>query len=372
IIDELLLALRPLNEAMYHLLHSEMTNKEEADIPADFRSWVEIVKGKLATTHYDVPSQVSRATFATLQGQDMNHVHNKPSKKKGSGKDILKRDHDDSSEGQAKRRKKKQDCPCGRGCTGSWAKCYYLTPSVAPSNFEPIPEIINRIKDLREARPGLDSALRHHEDRMKNLANPTGREFIASTFAINTVSDEELLARSYIADTGANTHLINSSHRYQVLRKAYPSEFIASGKDRYPIDSIGTATFTARGPNGAVDITLEHVLLVPGFFTNIISISQLTTKKIFLSVERQLMYKRIGEQCQIIAYCPLRNGHYILSTRPQSNDTSVFAHAMERIDTVTDSSRRVHECMGHPGQRALSLLTATTTGLSFTGRGPSI
>ncbi|KAI0999022.1 hypothetical protein K3495_g9174 [Podosphaera aphanis] len=113
IIDEQLLTLRPLNEAIYHLLHSEMTNNEEADIPADFRSWVEIVKGKLATTHYGVPSQVSRATFATLQGQDMNHVHSKPSKKKGSGKGTLKRENDDSPEGQAKCRKKKQDCPCG-------------------------------------------------------------------------------------------------------------------------------------------------------------------------------------------------------------------------------------------------------------------
>ncbi|KAI0991936.1 hypothetical protein K3495_g16251, partial [Podosphaera aphanis] len=205
-----------------------MLKNDKKKVPADFKMWVDNIKDKLMTTHSDSlsSSHVSRASFAT--GIDLNHVHDqslsKPPKNKGISNVNLKRQYEDSSEGQGKRRKKKPDCPCGRGCTTPWSKCYYLTPSAAPSNFEPNPEIVNHIKNLREARPGLDKALKYHEDKIRKQGkSSSGTAFFASTFAVNTMTDdEELLARSYIADTGANSHVINTPHRYQILRKALP------------------------------------------------------------------------------------------------------------------------------------------------------
>ncbi|KAI1000863.1 hypothetical protein K3495_g7331 [Podosphaera aphanis] len=134
--------------------------------------------------------------------------------------------------------------------------------------------------------------------------------------------DEELLARSYIADTGANSHVINTPHRYQILRKALPSEYIASGKEHYSIESIGTASSTAHGLKGSVDVTLENSALL------------------------------------IVL---MRNGHYILSTQPQYYETSVFAHSAKDNNIVIDLARRLLEAMGHPGPKALSLLPTSIT-----------
>ncbi|KAI0992007.1 hypothetical protein K3495_g16179, partial [Podosphaera aphanis] len=311
---------------------------------------------------------IPRSTFATLQGT--SHGSADDDEPRIIGKYVAEKKRKNNAGSYQSAKRPKQDCPCGRGCTINWSRCYYLTPSAAPPNFEPDPEIVNRIKDLREARPGLDAAMKKHEKRMKSKKKSAGASIFASTFAAQTSIDpDHPLARSYIADTGADSHIINSSHRYKAHRIASTSETVASGKDLYPIESIGTTTITARGPNGPVELILYDVAYVPGYFTNIVSISKLSSQNIHMDSGDSILYIKRNNQRHNLAYCPRKDGHWILSERKPIT-TSAFSHSTISNDIITQSSRRMHEAMGHAGPKTLSLLPKATTGTNFKGRGP--
>ncbi|KAI0992609.1 hypothetical protein K3495_g15576, partial [Podosphaera aphanis] len=74
---------------------------------------------------------------------------------------------------------------------------------------------------------------------------------------------------------------------------------------------------------------------------------------------------------QTVAYCPRQGGHFILSTREPTEASSVFSHSVKVKNEITESSKRIHDAMGHLGPMALSLLPSTTTGAKFEGRGPT-
>ncbi|KAI0992533.1 hypothetical protein K3495_g15652, partial [Podosphaera aphanis] len=343
-------------------------------IPADFKALVDELKQKLSASQpfSSSLSKTPRSTFATLQGTslELTDESGQDTPENKGRNDKKRKNWGLNPRSNPKRRHKKQECPCGRGCTTPWSRCYYLMPSAAPSNFEPDPEIVNRIKDLREARPRLDAALRDLERRGKNNERSAGATFYASTFAASKTKDpDHPLARSYIADTGADSHIINSSHRYMPDRIASKCETVASGKDSYPIESIGTATISVRGPKGPVELVLHDVALVPGFFTNIVSISKLSSQGIHMDSGEALLYTNHQGQRRNFAYCPKENGHWILSTR-NPIQPSIFSHSTTN-EEITQSSRRIHEAMGHLGQKALSLLHTATTGSHFKGRGPT-
>ncbi|KAI0993440.1 hypothetical protein K3495_g14744 [Podosphaera aphanis] len=149
---------------------------------------------------------------------------------------------------------------------------------------------------------------------------------MASTFAATNIIDpDDPLANSYIADTGADSHIINCSRRYFASRKALQWEIVASGKDHYPIESIGTATDSAQGPNGPVELILNDVAFVPGYFTNIVSISKLASKNIHMDSGDSMLYIKDNNERRDFVYCPRKNGHWILSIR-ELVTTSVFSH----------------------------------------------
>ncbi|KAI0990941.1 hypothetical protein K3495_g17246, partial [Podosphaera aphanis] len=160
-----------------------MLHLETSEVPPDFKSVIYELKRKLAAGSMNQQqSTISNSAFATLQGTS----HEKELKERKSTKDgeknRRKRKGDAKTSEESKRRKR--ECPYGRGCTSGWAKCYYLTPSAAPPDFEPQPEVVNHIKDLREARPGLDKALRDHEKNMKKVSknSSAGAAYYGSTF----------------------------------------------------------------------------------------------------------------------------------------------------------------------------------------------
>ncbi|KAI1000503.1 hypothetical protein K3495_g7693 [Podosphaera aphanis] len=98
------------------------------------------------------------------------------------------------------------------------------------SKFEPDPEVENHIKDLREARRGLDAALKRHEELMKNKSGSlAGASFMANEFAATKTVEVHPLENSYIAVTGADSHIINSSYSYIAARKALPVRVATQG-----------------------------------------------------------------------------------------------------------------------------------------------
>ncbi|KAI1000856.1 hypothetical protein K3495_g7343 [Podosphaera aphanis] len=200
---------------MFQTHNDRMLQQERTKIPANFKALVDELKQKLSASRPLSSSlpKTPRSTFATLQGISLESTdesgQDTPENKDGNDK---KRKNGGFSPRRSnpKRRHKKQEGPCGRGCTTPWSRCHYFMPSAAPSNFEPDSEVVNRIKDLREARPRFDAALRDLERRAKNNERYAGATFYASTFAVSKIEDPDRpLARSYIADTGADSHTIN-------------------------------------------------------------------------------------------------------------------------------------------------------------------
>ncbi|KAI0993009.1 hypothetical protein K3495_g15175, partial [Podosphaera aphanis] len=165
-------------------------------------------------------------------------------------------------------------------------------------------------------------------------------------------------------------HVINSTHRYKAERFASKSDYVASGTQINPIESIGTATITVRGPDGPVDLILRDVAYMPGYFTNIVSITKLETDNIYMDTRQRVLYTMKDDQPRIVAHCPRENGHFILSTR-ELITASAFSQLSTTSDEITQSSKRMHEAMGHLGPKALSLLPSSTTGAIFRGRGPT-
>lgn len=93
----------------------------------------------------------------------------------------------------------------------------------------PDPEVDNRIKDLREPRLGLDAVLKKHEEKhRKKHGTFAEASFISAFAATKTLEPENPLVNSFIADTGADSHIINSSHRSRASRKDFLSEILAS------------------------------------------------------------------------------------------------------------------------------------------------
>lgn len=80
-------------------------------------------------------------------------------------------------------------------------------------DFQPDPEIVSRIVDLRKARPALDAALWRHENRKKIIVKRSASAaFLASTFAAHrSVELNSPLARSFLADTGADSHTMTKN-----------------------------------------------------------------------------------------------------------------------------------------------------------------
>ncbi|KAI1003432.1 hypothetical protein K3495_g4782 [Podosphaera aphanis] len=251
--EDLLMSIRDFNESMFQLNYNQMLSQEKNKLPADFKAWIDDLREKLSASQHYIPpnNQMSRSTFASLQGIDQAEAtsNKDPSSNSNRGEMTLNKKRKGHFKSNQKDRKKQykgiRQCPCAGPRSG---KSY---------------------QRFTEARHGLDAALKRHEELMKNKSGTfAGASFRANVFAATKTVEVHPLENSYIADIGADSHIINSSYSYIAARKALPNEIVASGKDHYPIESIGTATVNAHGPNAPVKLILYDVASVPGYFTN--------------------------------------------------------------------------------------------------------
>lgn len=144
-----------------------MLCQEIFDQPPNIKVVIDEIKQKLAVHGTTLQHQykISHSAFATLQGTSHGaKVDNNKQKFLQNESEHKKRKALKLSKNS---KRQKRECSCGRECTSGWDECYCSTPSAALADFEPQPDIITHIKDLREARPGLDRALKDHERRIK-------------------------------------------------------------------------------------------------------------------------------------------------------------------------------------------------------------
>ncbi|RKF54677.1 hypothetical protein GcM3_207051, partial [Golovinomyces cichoracearum] len=138
IIEDLLFLVRNFDESLFHTHYDKMLCQETSDQLPNIKVVIDELKQKLAVhgTTLQHQSTISHSAFAILQGSSHEAKALKLSKNS---------------------KRQKRECPCGRGSTSG----------AALADFEPQLDIINHSKDLREARPGLDRALKDHKRRIK-------------------------------------------------------------------------------------------------------------------------------------------------------------------------------------------------------------
>ncbi|KAI1001085.1 hypothetical protein K3495_g7111 [Podosphaera aphanis] len=149
ILEDLLVSMKSYNEAFFQTHFEKILQCQRTKKPADFTGLVAELKQKLSSNHSIKSLNTNTAhfptTFATLQGTSDGAIDERRRQNSSDTMDNQTDGHKRKGPraykgGPNKKRRHQQrstECPCGRGCTTSWLKCYYLTPSAAPASFEP-------------------------------------------------------------------------------------------------------------------------------------------------------------------------------------------------------------------------------------------
>jgi hypothetical protein len=99
------------------------------------------------------------------------------------------------------------------------------------------------------------------------------------TSSVFAQASDYKLYNCWTLDPASDIHVCNNSRRSQFKeqRKAGPTDWIITGKDRYRIEAFGTVILNVDTPKGEQTMTL---LNVPGFMTNLVSLSILNSKDV--------------------------------------------------------------------------------------------
>jgi hypothetical protein len=246
-------------------------------------------------------SSHSSAFQATLQQRDQD------GNKTGTG------NFDRKLKGNKREKREDLDCPCG--LHKNIEKCSYIFPSLRNPGWTEDPEIRRKIDLKIESNNRLAKLVEH----LQREANKRGKKpelpdsstisvrdkaaftmsTIATGFIGSTQSSAYDLYRSFIADNGADTHLVNQVYRDRIInfRPAGPDQHVRSGPNLSPIVGIGDAWFLARDKRGELGrFWLKDVIFVPDFPTNLVSLTRAKAGGIGFDTYKEELYNaRTGE-----------------------------------------------------------------------------
>ena len=97
---------------------------------------------------------------------------------------------------------------------------------------------------------------------------------VPSSYSVDKVINYEIF-NCWILDSGSNIYVCNDPSRFKKTYATTSNDYLVSGSTTYLIKAYGTVDITINLPTGQTEtITLSHVALVPGFFTNLVSFSR--------------------------------------------------------------------------------------------------
>jgi len=238
-------------------------------------------------------------------------------------------------------------------CGGShwFSECYYLTPSLAPSNFkfrektkdlvvkklknDKLKSMVQRALDRVEAKRTLNS-----DQTLATQAVPadTSNDIInftvtwepavcAHDFIVN--QPDILLARQWIYDSGSEIHICNQKYRFKTYQDLPQNQqdWVKHGTTRTRIQGYGTVELEVTGPTERSKriINLRNVAYVPGFIANIVAQHILIEQDYFWNQATNWVEKEGNVQKRLMKLKKER-GHWIVSTDdPISSATSVLS-----------------------------------------------
>ena len=189
-------------------------------------------------------------------------------------------------------RKRKRPCVCGYPYH-HYSKCWYINDTLRPATWKPKENTLKVIQD----RLAKDSALANEINEFKQGLQAQSKQNDASTTnnqsgiigvftaAYSTVQGEYKLKDHWIIDSGSDIHVCNSQHNFSKTASATETDQLILGKGAYQIECFGTINVPVDTPQGTREIQLTGVAYVPGFMTNLVSLSRLVAKGVHWNTE---------------------------------------------------------------------------------------
>jgi hypothetical protein len=119
------------------------------------------------------------------------------------------------------------------------------------------------------------------------LPIPEIKGTFAATYSVFIESSqapvEYKLYNSWTLDNTSDIYICNNlgRNKYMETRTTTSDNILYSGKTAYQIESFGTVRIIVDTPEGKYKLKLGNIALAPGFMTNLVSFSFLTSKSIY-------------------------------------------------------------------------------------------
>ena len=180
-----------------------------------------------------------------------------------------------------------KDCVCGK--PHWYTNCFYLIESIRPKGWHSDPKIVKKIDEALKdpkVKANIDSARKRKDPREQALTLttelPTKPHIKANDYD---------LASCWILASGSNIHVCNDPTRFNTTHSTTSDDYVSSGSTTYPIQAYGTVDITITSPTGKrASITLNQVALIPGFLTNLVSLSRARARNIHWDTVKDTLY----------------------------------------------------------------------------------
>src|SRR5882757_3628423 len=178
---------------------------------------------------------------------------------------------------------------------------------------------INQFKrELAQARAsGATTNNAATNNAASNNANSDTGVIGVFTAAYSTAQSEYKLKNHWIIDSGSDIHVCNSQDGYARTGAAGETDQLIAGKTRYQIASFGTVNVAVNTPQGIRQIQLTNVAYIPGFMTNLVSLSRLVQQGVHWNTETGQLTRQGQAFCYITAF----DGHWTLTPHPTPHQT---------------------------------------------------
>ena len=182
---------------------------------------------------------------------------------------------------------------------------------------------------------------------------------------------EQFDKSTFIADTGASTHMVNSDEGMFDCKDIEEPIVLCNGK-KMIARKIGKVRMTALQVDGSTaDVVLQGVKFVPGLDMNLFSVLRSLDQGWNISNDKTHMMLNKGKTTiKFDREYPTKNGRLVginLVTRTRSNDGEFAMQATEGEPTKTWNINRMHQVYNHADEEKLRR-TAKAYGWKITGK----
>ena len=229
-----------------------------------------------------------------------------------------------------------KNCVCGK--PHWYTNCFYLIESMRPKKWHSDPKIVKKIDEAL-----MDPKVKANINKARRRKNP-GEQALTLTTELPTepqikANDHDIM-NSWILASASNIHVCNDPSRFNTTHSTTSNDYLISGSTTYPIQAYGTVDITVTSPTGKrQSIALKQVALIPGFFTNLVSLNRARAANIYWDTEKDTLYTANKEKQN--HFCQLRrhNGLWIVeyNSSPSTSASPSTSVILASAATYTNS-----------------------------------